>query len=69
MKVRIVLSLAVVLSITNLSAVIVESNSINAVLAHLDNKETQTLVIFDIDNTLAEPGHVLASQQAFHDRL
>ncbi len=64
MKVRIVLRLFVVLCVASLDAVIVERDSIKAVEEYLDDRET--LIVLDIDNTLVEPSHVLASRQAYH---
>src|SRR5688572_5053697 len=51
-------------SITSFTfAIIIESNSITSVLPYIQN--SHTLVIFDIDNTLAHPKEELSSDEWF----
>ncbi len=47
-------------------AVIIEADSIHDIRNHID---PETLVIFDIDNTLMEPSQTLGSDQWFYHRI
>jgi FMN phosphatase YigB (HAD superfamily) len=49
---------------SNIAAKIVESDTIASILAHLKDNQ-QTLIVFDIDNTLAETYQELGSDQWF----
>lgn len=62
MKKNIIFFVLICIHVTN-NALIIESNTLSSVLEHLDTLDT--LVIFDIDNTLAHPIEELSSDEWF----
>jgi len=63
MKKHVLLSIVFFFISTTINTKIIESNSVKTLLHYL--QEPNTLVIFDIDNTLARPEHELGSDEWF----
>lgn len=60
-----IITLVALIICPHLSARIIETDQLHDVLIHLDEANEDTLIIFDIDNTLAAPAHELGSDQWF----